>query len=198
MRSFSEAAQDGNFHPEGRGYGGSDGRSVMIDRHRGHVDTEDYLQNRATDTNNGVKWIKTQPYVEPDCIVNAGTSHGGAVVLFAAAREPGLYRAVISQAPGASRGGAVIDAMNDAISRIEAPVLLQHVEDDPLIKASVSRGLAETAGGMGGRLPTRNTRPWKGSTATLSIMALATGPYGNPTMTPMCARRLPVATLTSQ
>lgn len=136
------------FFPEGRGYAGSEGPTPndcgSLD------DVVAYLFGRADDVIAGIHWVAEQSWADDHRIAITGCSHGAVVALFAAAS--GLFGSVIAQAPGVSISHPVVGqkSMMAAIAETDAPILLQHAEDDTLCPFETSRKLYH-AGKKAGR-----------------------------------------------
>lgn len=138
------------FYPEGRGYGGSEGlRLADVIRQGRDMDSIyagilTYLQAHARDSNAGVDALIAAGLIRGDAVVVAGVSHGGVVSLLSAAQGK-MYRAVVLQATGLCYYSAACEAqaLDDAMARIDVPVLLQHALNDTLVPPEVSRRLAQ-------------------------------------------------------
>jgi dienelactone hydrolase len=143
------------FMPECRGYAGSEGPRLVEARARGLPAVLAFLHDRARDVNAGVELLHSRPNVRADRVAITGISHGGVAAILAAAT--GSYCAVAAQATGASAvdPSLGIDDLKRAISRITAPILLQHVANDQHIPADVSRQLAQHARATNARLTYR-------------------------------------------
>lgn len=127
------------FFPEGRGYAGSEGPRLTDCRSKAEVMA--FLRGRADDVAAGLDWLAGQPWADTDRVGLIGCSHGAVVSLLAA--PLGRYRSVVAQAPGASILDPTtgLDEMAEAVCDTDAPILLQHAEDDMLCPVEISRTL---------------------------------------------------------
>ena len=139
------------FVPEGRGYGGSQGKSAFDDIITSR-NSENYIVNRARDINAGVRWLLNKPYVAQNCMLLVGYSHGAVATLIAAPHldaSPVNYRAAIAAATGLSYGRDALtlgmQSMQQAISITPFPLHLWHAKNDLSVPPDVSRRLANFA-----------------------------------------------------
>jgi len=140
--------------PERRGYGASEGESYSSYVRRlnlGGIDAAVADANRlwqeADDVVNGMEFLKTLPFVDPRRVALVGVSHGGMVSLFAAAKAPGAFAAVVDQAGGIGAGRYHVEVgireMVRAGSRVGTPILIQHGRDDLVVPVRVSIALRD-------------------------------------------------------
>lgn len=138
--------------PERRGYGASEGEPYSVYVRRLNLSGEaaaradaERLWQEADDVVNGMEFLKTLPFVDPRRIALVGISHGGVVSLFAAAKVPAGFVAVVNQAGGIGAGRYHVEVgireMVRAGNRISAPILIQHGQDDLVVPVRVSVAL---------------------------------------------------------
>ncbi len=149
-RCFSEVRSNQFvvFAPEGRGYAGSDGPNLKdIYQRQDKDEFIGFLEGRAADVSAGVRWLKSKPYVDPNCFVIAGYSHGGVVSILAGALD--RYRAILVRGTGTGVEGIGLSMMKNAMDNIDAPILFQQAEDDTVVDPKVSSELAKHAKYLG-------------------------------------------------
>jgi dipeptidyl-peptidase-4 len=143
------------FSMDGRGSAGR-GRAFEAPIHLrlGQVELEDQLV--------GVKYLRNQPYVDPNRLAVFGWSYGGTMVLNALLRAPGVFRAGVAvapvtdwrqydtayterymQRPGDNPEGYAETSLLPLAGELDAPLLLVHGQADDNVHFANSALLIE-------------------------------------------------------
>jgi len=154
------------------------GYAVAASEYRGEGDSggrPDYAGGEVDDTLVLLDWLRSRPEVDPGKVALVGYSRGGTVALMAAARGAPAGAVVVYSAltdleealESSERLAGILERQDlpfgpgdreqlrlrspiHRAGRIEAPVLLLHGEQDPLVPAAQSTAMAEAVREAGG------------------------------------------------